>query len=236
MKLVQNSEVKKRKNGFAKNSNKILVKLKKAGSLKKNKYHTGKIEGEDLPKSLQDKLNVPLSFLGIFLGSIVFLAITYLLNFLKSLLVAIGQSESGLLGVEFDPKFSLTHLRPLGDTKQYFMCAVVVVIGVAYLIYGKLNHESEKNLVYGQKGDSRLSTIKEIKRDYHEIPEKTEVYDGIGGVPISHYQDKYYIDRDTVNTVVLGASRSGKGETFVVPLLDNLSRAKIQRVLLQSFK
>lgn len=228
MKLVQNSEVKKRKNGFAKNSNKILVKLKKAGSLKKNKYHTGKIEGEDLPKSLQDKLNVPLSFLGIFLGSIVFLAITYLLNFLKSLLVAIGQSESGLLGVEFDPKFSLTHLRPLGDTKQYFMCAVVVVIGVAYLIYGKLNHESEKNLVYGQKGDSRLSTIKEIKRDYHEIPEKTEVYDGIGGVPISHYQDKYYIDRDTVNTVVLGASRSGKGETFVVPLLDNLSRAKIQ--------
>ncbi|HBK5578365.1 TPA: hypothetical protein LLC76_001157 [Enterococcus faecium] len=47
MKLVQNSEVKKRKNGFAKNSNKILVKLKKAGSFKKNKYHTGKIEGED---------------------------------------------------------------------------------------------------------------------------------------------------------------------------------------------
>ena len=73
MKLVQNNEVKEIKNGFVKNSNKILGKLKKVGSFKKNKYHTGKIEGEDLPKSLQDKLNVPLVFIGVFLGSIVFL-------------------------------------------------------------------------------------------------------------------------------------------------------------------
>lgn len=116
-------------------------------------------------------MNVPLVFIGVFRFNS-FSSNNVLIELLKALLVAIGQSESGLLGVEFDPKFSLAYLKPLGDTKQYFMCAVVAVIGVAYLIYGKLNHESEKNLVYGQKGDSRLSTIKEIKRDYHEIPEK----------------------------------------------------------------
>nr|WP_202979416.1 hypothetical protein [Enterococcus faecium]QQP61352.1 hypothetical protein [Enterococcus faecium] len=35
MKLVQNNEVKEIKNGFVKNSNKILGKLKKVGSFKK---------------------------------------------------------------------------------------------------------------------------------------------------------------------------------------------------------
>ncbi len=116
-------------------------------------------------------MNVPLVFIGVFLGSIVFLAITYLLNFLKALLVAIGQSESGLLGVEFDPKFSLAYLKPLGDTKQYFMCAVVAVIGVAYLIYGKLNHESEKILFTVKKEiqDFQLSKkLREITMRYQK--------------------------------------------------------------------
>lgn len=37
---------------------------------------------------------------------------------------------------------------------------------------------------------------------------------------------KYYIDQSTVNTLVIGITRSGKGEMFVNPLADILSRAR----------
>lgn len=195
---------------------------------RKKKYHSGKIEGEDLPQSQKGRINFPLLLLGNFLGTLVVLMMNYVINFLRMLLEAIGDSKTGLVGVGFDYGFNAQYLIPIGDTQQFFMIALVINIGITFLVYGKLNYESEKNIVYGQKGDSRFATIKEIKKEYHEIPEKTDQYDGVGGIPISHYEDKYYIDRDTVNTVVLGASRSGKGETFVVPTIDILSRAKEQ--------
>lgn len=193
-----------------------------------NKYHSGKIEGEDLPENVKGKLNLPLVALGSFLGLVANLTVNYVINFFSAFLKALNASSTGLMGVEFDYGFRVGYLKPFNSGSEYFMVSTVLCITITFLVYSKLEHESDKNLVYGQKGDSRFATIREIQNEYHEIPEKKVHFEGIGGVPISHYKDKYYIDRDTVNTVVLGASRSGKGETFVVPTLDNLSRAKEQ--------
>lgn len=83
----------------------------------------------------------------------------------------------------------------------------------------------------GQKGDNRLSTIEEIQKTFIEIPEKNIGFPGYGGIPITHYQDKWYIETDTVNTCTVGTSRSGKGQNIVLPLLENLSRAEKQSAL-----
>lgn len=80
----------------------------------------------------------------------------------------------------------------------------------------------------GQKGDSRLATIEEIEQQYPKIPDSKERYQGIGGLPVSHYRNHYYIETATMNCLVIGTSRSGKGEMIVVPMIDILARASEQ--------
>ncbi|MGN2371456.1 VirD4-like conjugal transfer protein, CD1115 family [Clostridium cagae] len=78
----------------------------------------------------------------------------------------------------------------------------------------------------GQKGTSRFTTIEELKAQYRSIPEKTEEFDGKGGVPISRYKNKIFIDDSPVNNIIIGTTRSGKGEMFIFPTIDIYSRAK----------
>lgn len=46
----------------------------------------------------------------------------------------------------------------------------------------------------GQKGDGRLATIEEIKEQYPSIPDSKERYKGIGGLPVCHYHNQYFIE------------------------------------------
>ncbi|EGP5708355.1 type IV secretory protein [Enterococcus faecium] len=83
-------------------------------------------------------------------------------------------------------------------------------------------------LADGQKGDNRLKTLKEIQQIFPEVPDTKKSFPGYGGIPVSHYKDKWYIQVDTVNTCVIGTSRSGKGQISVLPTIDILSRAEKQ--------
>lgn len=191
----------------------------------KHKYHKSNIVGEDLPMSLSEKLNIKILIAGFILSLAAVLFFTYGINFIIYSLAAIKNSSNNLTNLKMDFSFNLKYFKFFGNPKQNIMINLCIIFSITLLFYLKMNRVNEKNLVYGQKGDSRFTTIKEIKNEYHEIPESKQNYEGIGGVPVSHYKDKYYIDRDTVNTIALGASRSGKGETFVVPLIDILTRA-----------
>ena len=50
-------------------------------------------------------------------------------------------------------------------------------------------------------------------------------YPGKGGVPVTRWRDKFYIDPQLTNNLFIGTTRSGKGEMFVFNLIDILSRA-----------
>ena len=84
------------------------------------------------------------------------------------------------------------------------------------------------SMAYGQKGDNRLTTIEELEAQYPKIPDSKERYEGIGGIPISHYRNQYFIETATNNNLVFGISRSGKGETVIVPMIDIIARASEQ--------
>ena len=107
---------------------------------------------------------------------------------------------------------------------------VVVTTFLTIYLYKKWEY-NRPELSFGQKGDSRFTTIKELLAQYPSIPMKTKSFKGYGGVPISYYKNRYLIDRDTINSVFIGVSRSGKGELQVVPMIDNLSRAENQSSL-----
>lgn len=203
-------------------------------SLKKKKYlhHDYKIDGEDLPneKNTINKKALAISSAAVLfpLSVLNFIAGTY-----KSIINDLSKTVEkptifDVFGADWEKSVSIKNaFLPVLPTNVYLVSLLASTL-VGFLVYSKINYRSDENVAYGQKGDSRFTTIEEIIEQYREIPEKTEVFEGYGGVPVSHYKDKYYIDTDTVNTAILGVSRSGKGEMIVVVMIDNLSRAKNQ--------
>lgn len=85
---------------------------------------------------------------------------------------------------------------------------------------------SEKNFNAGQRGVARWTTNKEIKEQYKEIPDRDYTFPGAGGTIISRIGKKLYIDQSPTNNLIIGITRSGKGEMFVFPSIDVYSRAE----------
>lgn len=86
-----------------------------------------------------------------------------------------------------------------------------------------------------QKGHRHWATLAELKRQYISIPESWEEptaggalgdLDFPGGVPISRYKKKLFVDPGRVNNLILGMTRSGKGEFLMFPIADINSRVK----------
>ena len=58
-----------------------------------------------------------------------------------------------------------------------------------------------------------------------EVIKTPNWYKGKGGLPVTRWRDKLYIDSQLTNNLFIGTTRSGKGEIFVFTLIDILSRA-----------
>ncbi|MCG2544220.1 type IV secretory system conjugative DNA transfer family protein [Staphylococcus sp. RIT622] len=96
-----------------------------------------------------------------------------------------------------------------------------------YLVYRKY-----RKLDYGQYGDSKFVDLKDLKKEYKTIYQQEVFYKGNPGFPITHFDNKYLIDTQTHNQLIIGTSRSGKGESIVFPAIDIDSRAENQPALI----
>lgn len=96
----------------------------------------------------------------------------------------------------------------------------------AYTAYKMKVAWSEEYFNIGQKGDERWTTDEEIKQQFLEIPDKNESFPGYGGTIVSRMGNKLYIDTSPVNNMIIGITRSGKGEMYVFPSIDVYSRAE----------
>lgn len=86
-----------------------------------------------------------------------------------------------------------------------------------------------------QYGSSRWTTLKELHEQYIRVPMKpttehnekryTNYYKGRCGTIVSKYKDQLFLDEQLSNNMYQGATRSGKGEMYVFPLIDLISRA-----------
>lgn len=143
-------------------------------------------------------------------------------QYLKNLFDSMRKAEF-FWQTKIPPLKLMLAIQPM--TKNQFLVTFLVAMIVSYTTFKRMGAKFNE-LSFGQIGDSRLTTIEEIQEQYIEIPDRETSFDGVGGVPVTHYKKSYYIDRDTVNTAFIGTSRSGKGEMFVFPMIDNLSRSK----------
>lgn len=206
--------------------------------LKKKKYlshaYAYDVDGEDLPEKPSKKLNNKALLLSV--AAVLFFLV--LINWVAaSYQVLIGEFNAiqvetpsllDYLKLDWGNSFKLENILIPAFSLPTYMLLIGAGSVIGLIMYSKFNYKSEGEIAYGQKGDSRFTTIEEIQQQYTEIPEKGKKFKGIGGVPVSHYKDNYYIDTDTVNSCILGVSRSGKGEIVITPMIDILSRAEEQ--------
>ena len=122
---------------------------------------------------------------------------------------------------------------------EYWIWYIILLLFLAAITI-KLVYQmrvSYKPLNVGQKGTSRWTTRQEIREQYKAIPEKATTsetftekdrFEGGGGFPVAVEDHKIFIDDSPVNNLILGITRSGKGEMFVFSLIDIYSRAEKQ--------
>ncbi|MBO5485031.1 MAG: type IV secretory system conjugative DNA transfer family protein [Lachnospiraceae bacterium] len=111
----------------------------------------------------------------------------------------------------------------------YIILMVLFILFLAWIdIYQAFRMRtafSSEGVNRGQKGVERWTTNDEIKEQYQEIPDRDKPFPGYGGTIISRIGENLYIDTTPTNNLIIGITRSGKGEMFVLPSIDVYSRA-----------
>lgn len=150
-----------------------------------------------------------------------FFIITFITNFLV-------ESFDTAIGIFNEDKFNVLMVF-IPRIFSYFP-----VYLIAYLLFFIIYYKSmlKIKVAFGklennQKGSSRFSTWEEVDQQYKSIPKKDLNYEGNGGIPIARnlYKDEIYIDDSPVNNLIIGMTRSGKGEMIVFSMIDAYSRA-----------
>ncbi|WP_342472387.1 type IV secretory system conjugative DNA transfer family protein [Metasolibacillus sp. FSL H7-0170] len=164
----------------------------------------------------------------LFYSIVMFFVANFVLAFLQSILAAIQQFQQNqkvLFNMNWQSVFDFqANILPF-----YIGFALLSAIGLIKFVYNiRLSYG---NLNQGQHGTSEFEEVKQLKKQYKIIPAAHEEYDGDGGIIISALREtgrpyRLLIDSGPVHTMVIGITRSGKGETFVFPMIDVQSRSK----------
>lgn len=156
-----------------------------------------------------------------------------ILNYLFNIILNLGQWQGNMdhpeyyIGIKnIFPDFERIHKY---HSIYGFICLVyscfclVVNIRQGYRMRASF---SSKGFNLNQKGCSRWTTTKEIRKQYRSIPDRDKPFPGYGGTIVSRIGKNLYIDPDLTNNLCIGITRSGKGEMYVIPSIDVYSRAE----------
>ena len=118
--------------------------------------------------------------------------------------------------------FSFQFLGPWWCYGMIVIFSLLAGARFAWVLKTSLSPLADQN----QKGNRAWTSEAALRKEYISIPDNGEAYAGSGGFPVSHFGSHYLVDNSPVNNLILGTTRSGKGELFVVPAIDIYSRAQ----------
>ena len=141
------------------------------------------------------------------------LLLFFALNYVSHLLVSLpGYLLKRITTTEL---FSLRYLFPAVASTSGFLVFVFVAMVVDVILVVRIKIAwGEENFNVGQKGRQRFTTPEEIKEQYLEIDPLETRYPGEPGILVARIEDRFYIDTSVVNNLILGITRSGKGEIW----------------------
>ena len=160
-------------------------------------------------------------FICVLIDLIAVFCVNFLLHFISNIKYTFTDPEhiSEYIGIMNGFKFSRDF------TMIYMALMIILLIVDGLFAYNIRVAYAEMNI--GQKGDERWATIDEIRKEYKEIPMRGgKTFKGKAGFIVSQYEDKLYVDDGAVNNLIVGTTRSGKGEMEIMRMLDIYSRAE----------
>lgn len=107
------------------------------------------------------------------------------------------------------------------DTKMMFLMSMVLAVLLLYKLTSSTKHDSSEIF-----GTSRWATTAEIKKMLYPIPEDSIEKAEKSGICLYRNNNTLYVDTQTINSLIIGTTRSGKGQTFVLPMIRILSQGK----------
>lgn len=198
--------------------------------------------GEALQGSTLMKLNRFLAnkWITVVLVVLIDLSLFFLTNYCLNLLIQIGlnlgQAKNKLgTSVTLNIDYGLQQMFLEYEVLKKYPVVLIILIIVLLFLDIKFIYKiqtSFRDFNKNQKGAARWTTVEEIKKEYRAIPEKmskvTDRFPGKGGFPVCHYKNNWYIDDSPVNNMIIGITRSGKGEMLVFSLINIYSSAEKQ--------
>lgn len=159
----------------------------------------------------------------------IFSVANYILNFFIKIPDVIKDLDNP--GKYIGIRYIFPSFNNLANHTSLFLAAYIILLIFCLIINGVSAYKiktsmAEEYINVGNKGDERWTTNEEIKQQYKEIPDRDVTFEGSGGMIVSRMGDKLYIDQSAVNNLIIGITRSRKGETLVFPSIDVYSRAK----------
>lgn len=218
---------------------------------------------------LANKTFITLRF--IVTGILLLLLMNLVLNIVTDYFTAVKDGMAFVFDINIR-KFLLPTFKMPYSKLVYAIIVILFIISSVKNIYYTRASYSEEDINKGHEGNTRWTTLEEVKQQYKAIPmypsttrkvdvkagdetlykdgrckeneyvdriiyddngepkekilKSPNVYKGKGGVPVLRWRDKFYIDTLLTNNLFLGTTRSGKGEMFVFPTIDIVSRAE----------
>lgn len=85
------------------------------------------------------------------------------------------------------------------------------------------------NITHGNKeikGKDRFMTTKEIGERLYSFNSSNMSSAEKSGIILAFENGKYYVDAETIHSLIIGTTRSGKGQTFVLPMMRHIAMSK----------
>ena len=177
-----------------------------------------------LQRKLSDKRFVVL--LCAITGIVLVILMVWAFNFVANCVSELAQGQ-----IPAFSSFGRAFLMGFRGHASLMVCYLLIVVFaaiVAVRLGSRMIFAYEPLADTHNKGHQRWTTDEELGKLYRAIPAHSVDPDlsGPGGVPVARLKDDIFIDDDPVNNLILGMTRSGKGEILMFPIIDIFSRPK----------
>lgn len=157
---------------------------------------------------------------------ILFLSFT-LTNYVINIIFSFFGNLKNILNraVGLDLIFNLKNMFVFSLQNKFIYILILIILAIIDAVFVVNIWISYKDFDVGQKGSDRWATIEELRQQYKSIPIKEKEWESkTGGIIISRDGDNYLVDEEPGHNLIVGTTRSGKGEMFVLPTIETLSR------------
>ena len=76
------------------------------------------------------------------------------------------------------------------------------------------------------KGKERFMNKKEMESLLYSFPKNDMASAEKSGIMLALQDGRYYVDAETIHSLIIGTTRSGKGQTFVLPMVRHIAMSK----------